>query len=78
VWCRERVGSGGKRLSRMGMVAVARKGLMALWRCLATGVLPAGAVLKEGEALGGGGVTPWSADWGRRPVAMPGRRRTPS
>jgi len=31
----------------MGMVAVARKFLMALWRFLETGVFPAGAVLKE-------------------------------
>jgi len=46
VWLRERFGSGGKRLRRMGMVAVARQLLMALWRCLETGVIPAGAVLK--------------------------------
>src|SRR6516162_6514809 len=46
VWFRERFGSGGKRLRRMGMVAVARKLLIALWRFLETGVLPAGAVLK--------------------------------
>jgi transposase len=48
VWFRERFGSGGKRLRRIGMVAVARKVLMALWRFLETGVLPEGAVLKEG------------------------------
>jgi transposase len=48
VWCRERFGSGGKRLRRIGIVAVARKLLMALWRFLETGVLPAGAVRKEG------------------------------
>jgi transposase len=48
VWFRERFGSGGKRLRRMGIVAVARKLLIALWRFLETGVLPAGAVLKEG------------------------------
>src|SRR5712691_7872049 len=47
VWFRERFGSGGKRLRRIGIVAVARKLLMALWRFLETGVLPAGAVLKE-------------------------------
>jgi transposase len=46
-WCRERLGGGGKRLRRLGMVAVARKLLMALWRFLQTGVLPEGAVLKE-------------------------------
>ena len=48
VWFRARFGSGGKRLRRMGIVAVARKLLMALWRFLETGVLPQGAVLKEG------------------------------
>jgi len=46
-WFRERFG-GGKRLRRLGMVAVARKLLMALWRFLETGVVPEGAVLKEG------------------------------
>ena len=47
VWFKERFGSGGKRLRRIGMVAVARKLLIALWRFLKTGVLPEGAVLKE-------------------------------
>jgi len=47
VWFRERFGNGGKRLRRIGIVAVARKLLMALWRFLETGVIPAGAVLKE-------------------------------
>jgi len=46
-WLRERCGSGGKRLRRLGIVAVARKLLMALWRCLTSGVLPERAVLKE-------------------------------
>jgi len=48
VWFRARYGSGGKRLRRIGIVAVARKLLIALWRFLETGVVPAGAVLKEG------------------------------
>ena len=46
VWFRERFGSGGKRLRRIGIVAVARKLLIALWRFLETGALPEGAVLK--------------------------------
>ena len=46
-WFRERFGSGGKRLRRIGIVAVARKLLIALWRFLKSGVLPEGAVLKE-------------------------------
>jgi transposase len=44
---RERFGGGGKRLRRIGMVALARKLLIALWRFLETGVLPEGAALKE-------------------------------
>jgi len=46
-WFRERFGGGGKRLRRIGIVAVARKLLMALWRFLETGLLPQGAELKE-------------------------------
>ena len=45
-WFRERFGSGGKRLRRIGIVAVARKLLIALWRFLNTGVLPEGAAIK--------------------------------
>jgi transposase len=46
-WFRERFGGGGKRLRRIGMVAVARQLLIAVWRFLKTGVVPEGAVLKE-------------------------------
>jgi transposase len=46
-WFKERFGGGGKRLRRIGIVAVARKLLIALWRFLETGALPEGAVLKE-------------------------------
>ena len=42
-WWRERVGSGGKRWRRSGMVAVTRKVRMARWRVLTTGGVPAGA-----------------------------------
>jgi transposase len=47
VWFRARFGSGGKRLRRIGIVAVARKLLIALWRFLETGAFPEGAALKE-------------------------------
>ena len=50
-WFRERYGSGGKRLRRIGIVAVARKLLLALWRFLKTGALPEGAVLKEASSV---------------------------
>ena len=46
VWFRERFGGGGKRLRRLGIVAVARTLLIALWRLLQHGVIPEGAVLK--------------------------------
>jgi transposase len=46
-WFRERFGGGGKRLRRIGIVAVARKLLIALWRFVETGELPEGAALKE-------------------------------
>jgi len=45
-WYRQRFASGGPRLRRIGIVALARKLLIALWRYLETGVVPAGAVLK--------------------------------
>jgi len=45
-WFRERFGDGGQRLRRIGIVAVARKLLIALWRFLKTGALPEGAELK--------------------------------
>ena len=45
-WFRERCGDGGQRLRRIGIVAVARKFLIALWRFLKTGALPEGAELK--------------------------------
>jgi len=45
-WYRARFGAGGPRQRRVGIVAVARKLLIALWRYLETGLLPEGAVLK--------------------------------
>jgi transposase len=47
-WFRARFGGGGKRLRRIGIVAVARKLLIALWRFLETGEVPEGVVLKAG------------------------------
>jgi len=45
-WYRRRFGGGGARLRRVGIVAVARKLLIALWRYATTGQVPAGAILK--------------------------------
>lgn len=44
-WYRERFGR-GKRTRKVGIVALARKLLIALWRYATAGVIPAGAVLK--------------------------------
>jgi transposase len=45
-WYQQRFGHGGKRLRRIGIVALARKLLIALWRYLKTGIVPDGAQLK--------------------------------
>jgi len=45
-WYERRFGAGSARLRKLGIVALARKLLIALWRFLKTGVLPEGAVLK--------------------------------
>jgi transposase len=45
-WYQHRFGGGGKRMRRIGIVAVARKLVIALWRYATTGVVPAGAILK--------------------------------
>jgi transposase len=44
-WYQERFGHGSKRMRKIGIVALARKLLIALWRYLETGEVPAGAVL---------------------------------
>lgn len=46
LWYQERFGGGGSRLRRIGIVALARKLLIALWRYLETGVVPEGALVK--------------------------------
>lgn len=45
-WYRGRFADAGTRARRIGIVALARKLLIALWRYLTTGVLPDGAALK--------------------------------
>ena len=45
-WFEKRFAHGGKRMRRIGIVALARKLLVALWRYLTHGVIPEGAVLK--------------------------------
>jgi transposase len=45
-WYQRRFGSGSKRVRKIGIVALARKLMIELWRFLETGALPAGAELK--------------------------------
>ena len=45
-WYQRRFGGGGARLRRIGIVALARKLVIALWRIATTGEIPAGAALK--------------------------------
>jgi transposase len=46
-WYERRFGHGGMRMRKIGIVALARKLLVALWRYLETGTVPDGAVLKS-------------------------------
>ena len=45
-WFQQRFGHGSKRMRKIGIVALARKLLVALWRYLEYGEIPAGAQLK--------------------------------
>ena len=45
-WFNHRFARGGKRMRRIGIVAMARKLLIALWRYVEWGVIPEGSVLK--------------------------------
>jgi transposase len=45
-WYQQRFGHGSSRVRRIGIVALARKLLIELWRYLETGIPPKGAVLK--------------------------------
>ena len=46
LWYQERFAHGGSRVRRIGIVAVARRLLIDLWRYSETGVIPEGAVLR--------------------------------
>jgi transposase len=46
MWFQQRFGGGGSRLRRIGIVALARKLLIALWRYVEHGELPEGALVK--------------------------------
>jgi transposase len=46
-WYKRRFGTGSKRHRKIGIVALARKLLIALWQYLETGVPPSGAVVVD-------------------------------
>jgi transposase len=46
LWFERRYAGGGKRLRRIGIVAVSRRLLIELWKYVTTGALPEGALLK--------------------------------
>jgi transposase len=45
-WYRQRFGSAGQRMRRIGIVAMARRLMVDLWRYLETDKVPEGALLK--------------------------------
>ena len=47
-WFQERFGGGSKRQRRIGIVALARRRLIDLWRLVETGAVPEGARVKVG------------------------------
>jgi transposase len=49
-WYQQRFGHGGPRMRRIGIVALARKLLIALWRYVEADVVPEGALLKPAVA----------------------------
>jgi len=49
-WYQPRFAGGGPRLRRIGIVALARKLLVALWRYVDQGIVPEGATLKSATA----------------------------
>jgi transposase len=57
-WYQRRFGAGNTRLRKLGIVALARKLLVALWKYLETGAVPAGAELVEKKKFQGVGVAP--------------------
>ncbi len=50
-WYQERFGTGNRRVRRIGIVALARKLMVALWKYVEDGEIPAGAVMKTEAQL---------------------------
>jgi transposase len=45
-WFEQRFGAGGKRARKVGIVALARRVVVALWRYVTAGIVPAGAIVR--------------------------------
>ena len=58
LWFDRRFAAGNARLRKVGIVAVARKLLVALWKYLEAGEVPAGAVVQEKAKSRGAGAGP--------------------
>jgi transposase len=56
LWYQQRFAAGNTRLRKVGIVALARKLLVALWKYLETGEVPAGAELLEKRKFRGAGA----------------------
>jgi len=56
LWYQRRFAAGNARLRKVGVVAVARKLLVALWKYLETGEVPAGATVQEKAKFRGAGA----------------------
>lgn len=54
-WFEKRFAQGGKRMRRIGIVALARKLLVALWKFLEWGLVPEGAIVHPAEPADGWG-----------------------
>src|SRR5262249_30631912 len=65
-WYQRRFAAGNARLRKVGIVAVARKLLVALWKYLETGAVPAGA-----GGVGAKGGLPAEKAWGARQAPVP-------
>ena len=48
-WYQQRFATGNRRVRRIGIVALARKLMVALWKWVGQGEVPSGAVLKTPE-----------------------------
>ena len=68
-WYQKKFGKGNSRIRKIGIVALARKLLIAFWRYLDQGLLPEGAVLR---GITRRSVARFVTDWRERLALLPG------